>query len=203
MSNTSINTKNSSTENKPTTDKYIKNVASGLIYHIVPDAKLKGVVSLRSKNIYTKYNLIDLKNAIVKGKFTEPNEHEVRKWIDKDRKYYEELTYRLIKRTMYTQLLIELDDELKIDFEDNKYIRGILEKSEKQFVRLIQETYLKMYNVDKNFLITFMGNIEKFITRLSGVMPHDFIFLNVALDKYFENPELFVPETIELTKIDE
>lgn len=205
MSNTSTKTNDSNTETvaKPVTDQYIKNVSSGFIYHVLPVEKDKSSVYLRTKNSYTKFKFLDIKQGIVKGIWSDPNEHEIRDFQERDKLYFQEFTFKLIKRIMYTQLLLELDDDLKEDFSDDKYMQNILEKSEKQFIRVVKETYPRMYAIDKNTLNTFMRSMEEFISKISKVLPHEFLFMNVAIDRYLENPELFTPENVEIVKVNE
>jgi hypothetical protein len=203
MNNTKTKSGDSSTkiEESPK-QQYVKNVSTGFIYHAVADIKNEKNILLRKGNSFTKFLLSDIKNGLVTGVWKEPNEHEIRAFVKQDNEYFQQLNYKLVMRVLLTQIMLELDDDLKQDFMDDKYIHGLLERSEKQFTRLIKENFGRMYAIDKEILLTFLNSVERVAKKLSSRVPHEFLFFEKAIDACIENPEQFTPDSIEFTKVD-
>lgn len=203
--NTESKSENSST-NKVSAEElakqYIKNTATGALYHVLQDKKSINNLHLRSKNRYESCNKLKLEQGIVDGKWITPNVHEIKKHIEEENAYFEALTYRLVKRIMFTQLLLELDDELVKDYSDDKYVSGLLKRCEKEFLRLVLETYPKMYSIDKQMLISFMNNIDSFVGKIAKLQVHEFVIANKMIDDYLADPNTHTPEIIQLDKID-
>lgn len=204
MSNTKIESKDLSTKvQEQSKQQYIKNVASGIIYHVVADLKNNKNVLLRKGNTFTKLLFLEIKTGIVNGRWKEPNEHEIKAFVKADNEYFQALNYKLVQRILLTQILLELGDDLRQDFMDDKYIHGLLEKCEKQFTRLIKENNARMYAIDKEMLLTLFNSVERVAKKLALRAPHEFMFFEKAIDMCIENPEQFTPENIEFVKLSE
>jgi|GEM_PF-3280006 len=182
---------------------YVKNVQTGIVYHLLMHSKQPNTCFLRTGNHHEKFLLSTIQNGLVSGKWADPNEHEIKAFEKKDLAYFQELTYKLINRVLYAQLLLEIDDDLKKDFMDDNYMRGIIERSEKQCTRLITENMAKMYGANKEALFTFLNTIERVTKKLSTRLPHEFLFFEKAIDKCIENPEAFMPDNVEMVKLDD
>ncbi len=182
--------------------QYIKHVETGAIFHVLQDTKKERNVFLRSKNSYKGLDKIKLQQGIVDGKWSTPNEHELRKHIELENAYYQELTYRLLKRVMFTQLLLELDNELMKDYSDDKYMHGLLTRCEKQFERLVKEEYPKLYAINKEMMMNFLNCIDEVVGKMAKLQVHEFVIVNKLIDDFLADPEAHTPETIELDKID-
>ena len=174
---------------------YIKH-SNGSLFQVLTSKDNPGKVRLRTRNKYEEFSETSIKQGIVDGRWTYPNEHEVKKHIEAEEKYLTELTHRLVKRVLMTQLLMELDDDLKKDYADDKYMRSILDRSEKAFFRLTEGAYGKMYNIDKTMLQNFMKHIDTFTSKCAKVPLHEFYHLNDMMEKYLANPEAYQAEKI-------
>lgn len=189
---------------KPTVnilDTFVKS-KSGTIYQVIPHNTKKGVVLLRNKNKYIEKTLVELKQEIVNRNWFSINEHEYRKWAEEDNKHMMLLSHKLVKRILLTQLLIELDDELESDFNNDKYMRNVIEKSKKQCERLVVAQYNKIYETDKTYVTNFMNSIDDFATTCAQFKIEDFLHINTLIRRYNENPEQYQDKMIAFTKLD-
>ena len=182
-------------------ETFVKN-KNGTIYQVIPHKTKKGIVLLRINNAYIEKPFVKVKQEIVDGKWSAINEHEYRDWIRKDHEYMVDLSERLVKRVMFSQLLLELDDSFEKDFQDNKHFKNVLERSKKQCERLITSQYDRLYDTDKTYVTNFMNSIDGFITTCSKLGIDDFIHLNETIADYVKNPEKYQAETVELTQLD-
>lgn len=201
--NTSTASEGSNTE-VPITElikQYVKH-PNGAIFHVLTHPKKIGYVYLNAKNGYQEFPLADIRNGFVSGAWLHVNEHELRKHLKMEKLYQEQFTYRLVKRILLTQLLLELDDELKADFENDKYIHGLLERCEKQFERLVTEQYTKFYEIDKQMVQNFLKHIEDFVGKAAKLGVHEFYHVVQMMDLYLADPEKFQSELVYLEKID-
>lgn len=212
IKNTGENTKDLSTEkleegNNISVDiqkqlnEYVKH-PNGAIFHVLQHGKKNGKVLLHSKNSYKEFDYMTIKNGLVNGSWLPINQHELKKHLKSEELYRELLTKKLVKRILFSQLLMELDDSLKEDFEDDKYVRGILERSEKQFERLVMEQYDKFYKIDKQMVLNFLKHIETFANKAINLGVEDFYQVNEMLDLYLSNPEKYHSDVVLLEKID-
>ena len=181
--------------------QYVKH-SNGAIFRVLAHEKKIGKVLLYSKNKHEEYDFLKLRNGLVDGSWKTINEHELRKHIKSEEEYQQQLSFKLVKRILFTQLLMEVDDELTNDFENDKYIRGILEKSEKQFIRLISEQYNKFYQIDKQAVHNFLKHIEGVISKVAKVNIESFYDLDKHIEKFILNPEAYKSEVVEFEKID-
>jgi hypothetical protein len=181
---------------------YVKD-KTGTIYLLYAAGKKKGTVILKNQNIKREVGVLTIDQGLVDGNYTYPNEHELRKFIALENAYVENITHKLIKRVMLGQLIIELDDELRVDFKDDKYIRNQIEKTEKIFLRIIDDKYQAMYGANKEVLQTLLNKMEGTVTKIAKFRPDDFYELDEWLEKFLENPEAYRKEDVELVKIDE
>lgn len=181
-------------------DNYIKH-KDGAIFQVLEKKDDPNTVFLRTKNKYIKKKLIDLRQGIVDGTWMEVNEHEWKKWVAKDNTHMEELSQKLVKRIVLAQLLLELDEELKQDYEEKKYFRGLLEKSNKEAERITCEQFDKLYSVDKDILQNIMSKVDDITTVLAKAKITDYVQIEVLLKKYFADPEKYQTDKIELTKV--
>lgn len=204
MNNISESTNDSSTEQLPLSkilEQYIK-YPNGAIFQVMAHPKKVGKVLLYSKNKYLEIDFLKVKNGLVKKEYFPINEHEYRKHVKEEELYQQEFSYRLVKRILYTQLLIELDDELKQDFSDDKYVLGLLERCEKQFERLVKEQFARFYNIDKQITNNFLKQIELFVSKVSKVRIDTFFDLNEMMDQYLADPNKFKLDVVYLDKVD-
>ncbi len=181
---------------------FIKNAETGYLYELLTHKKDPNFCFLRSGNSYQKFKTATINQGIVFGNWIDPNEHEIRSFIKKEDQYMLELRCKLVNRVLFAQLLLEIDDELKKDFHDDKYFRGILERSEKQCTRIINENMTKMYGANAEVLFTFLESIQRVGKKLSSRLPHEFMYFEKAIDMCIENPEAFTPDAVEIMKLD-
>lgn len=181
---------------------YIKHVPTGAIFQTLQDTKNEDKLFLRSKNSHKSFTHQQIQQGVVDGRWTTPNEHELRKHIREENDHMEKYTHRLVKRIIYTQLMMELDSELIEDHADDKNIRSLLERSEKHFERLVKENFNRLYNVDKEYLTNFMNGINNVVSNMAKIDVHQFLAVDKLLSDFIANPDEFTPETIELIKID-
>ena len=187
---------------KEVLESYTKHVKTGAIFQVLTDPNKEGKLLLRAKNSQKVFTHLQLQQGIVNGTWTKVNEHEVRQFIEKENKHMEELNNKLVKRVILSQLLLELDDELKEDYSDDKYIHGLLERCDKAFERLIREAYKRMYDIDKTFLINLLKNVDGAVDKISKVEVQNFIPLNNLLEDFSKNPEKYIPKAVEMTILD-
>ena len=181
--------------------EYVKH-PNGAIFRVLVHPRKLGKVYLQSKNNYKEFDYLAIKNGLVAGDWLAINQHELKKHLKSEELYREQLTRKLIKRVLFTQLLMELDDSLKEDYENDNYIRGILERSEKLFERLVTEQYAKFYSIDKQMVLNFLKHIETFISKAINLGVEDFYQVNDMLDLYLSNPEKYRSDVVMLEKID-
>lgn len=181
--------------------EYVKH-PNGAIFRVLAHPRKLGKVYLQSKNSYKEFDFLAIKNGLVIGDWLAINQHELKKHLKSEELYREQLTRKLIKRVLFTQLLMELDDSLKEDYENDNYVRGILERSEKLFSRLITEQYAKFYSIDKQMVLNFLKHIETFVDKAINLGVEDFYQVNEMLDLYLSNPEKYRSDVVMLEKID-
>lgn len=181
--------------------EYVKH-PNGAIFRILAHPRKLGKVYLQSKNSYKEFDFLAIKNGLVAGDWLAINQHELKKHLKSEELYREQLTRKLIKRVLFTQLLMELDDSLKEDYENDNYVRGILERYEKVFERLVTEQYAKFYSIDKQMVLNFLKHIETFVEKAINLGIEDFYQVNEMLDLYLSNPEKYHSDVVMLEKID-
>lgn len=178
---------------------YIKN-KNGAIFNVLKHSKKKHIALLRSKNNYYEKPILELKQGLVDGTWSAINMHEYRKWVEEDNLFIEGLTRKMLKRIILAQLLIELDDELIELNEGNKYFRNILEKSNKQSERIVNEQYDRLYHYNKDMLINFANSIDKFTENAASIGIEQFPEFNKVFEIYKKNPEQFDIKTLTFIK---
>ena len=181
---------------------YVKNAETGYLYELLVHKKDPNYCFLRSGNRHEKFKITTINQGLVSGKWVDPNQHEIKTFEQKEEQYAFELRCRLVNRVLYCQILLEIDDELKKDFHQDAYLRGILDKSEKQLTRVINENMTRMYSANKDVLFTFLESIQRVGKKLSSRLPHEFMFFEKAIDMCIENPEAFMPDNVEMVKLD-
>lgn len=181
---------------------YIKHVETGAIFQMRSYEKDEKKLYLRAKNSYQVFTQQHIKQGIVNGVWREPNEHELRKHIEEENKYFEEYSYRLIKRVIYTQLLLELDSDLMQDHADDKDMRKLLERCETRFERLVKDHFARLYHTDKDYLTNFMNGIDNVVSKMAKVGVHEFLIIDRMMDDYLADPAKYTPDHIEMVKID-
>lgn len=197
---TSLKLENSNTNFK---EFFIKNVESGYVYQVVPHLKEPDACLLRTGNKFVKFKLLDIKNGLVNGKWTDPNIHEIKKFKEKDQMYLESLNLIFLNRIIHSEILIEIDNALKEHFLDDKYMVSCLEKTEKQITRVMKDNFYKAYSADKDIFFHVLNTAERVGKKLAKIKPHEFIYLEKYLDKFIEDPSKFAIESIEITKVHE
>lgn len=181
--------------------EYVKH-PNGAIFRVLAHPRKVGKVYLQSKNNYKEFDYLAIKKGLVAGDWLPINQHELKKHLKSEELYREQLTRKLVKRVLFTQLQMELDDSLKEDYENDNYVRGILERSEKLFSRLVTEQYAKFYNIDKQMVLNFLKHIETFVDKAINLGVEDFYQVNEMLDLYLANPEKYRSDVVMLEKID-
>lgn len=182
-------------------DQYVKN-EDGSIFHVLQHKTKPHLCLLRTKNKYIQKPILEIRQGLADGTWKGVNEHEWKKWVEIDNAYVEEFTIKLIKRTLLAQLLLELDDELIPDFEDNKYFKGLLEKSNKECERIACKSYDRLYGADKEMSQNLMNQVDDYTSKAAKLAIHDFPHLNNMLEAYLENPEEHKKNPVYFTKID-
>jgi hypothetical protein len=183
-------------------DNYVKH-RNGAMFQIIDDNKRPGRLYLRSRNKYISKSLRDVRQGLVTGEWNSVNIGELKVWIQEDNAYIELLTEKLLKRVILTQLLLELDDELLIDYENNPNFKNHLNKSNKAAERIASKQYDRLYGVDKTILQNLMREIDELTSRMASLKMTDFVHLNKLLLKYKLNPEKYQEKTAEFDKIKE
>lgn len=199
-----VRSENSSTS-VPTQEQlkhYIKHVKTGAIFQMRSYEKDDKKLYLRSRNSYQVFAQQHIKQGIVSGIWKEPNEHELRKHIEEENKYFEEYSYRLIKRVIYTQLLLEVDSDLMQDHADDKDMRKLLERCETRFDRLVKDHFTRLYHTDKDYLTNFMNGIDSVVSKMAKAGVHEFLIIDKMMDEYLADPAKYTPDVIEMVKID-
>ncbi len=169
---------------------YIKN-NSGKIFHVHGHKNDNDLVFLRYKNKYIRKPLLEVKQGLVNGTYKHINEHELKRFKAEDETFVKDLSMKMFKRIVLCQLLMELDDELIPLNEDNKYVRGLLERSNKAIERLAAEQYNNLYDHDKDLLINIMNQVDLFTSNAAKMTFEDFPAFNQVFDMYRSNPEQF------------
>ncbi|WNH10069.1 hypothetical protein [Thalassobellus suaedae] len=134
--------------------------------------------------------------------WSEINEHEYRAWFKEDHEYMMDLSNRLVKRVLLSQILLELDDSLEPDFEDNKYFKNVLEKSKKQCERLANDQFDRLYGIDETYVTNFTNTIDNVATLCTKLGLQDYVHLSKLLEDYAANPEKYQKDTVEFIKLD-
>ena len=183
-------------------DNYVKN-RNGAIFQIIEDKKNHKKMYLRSRNKYISKYVRDIKQGLVTGEWLSVNIGELRSWIADDNAYIEKLTQKLLKRVILTQLLLELDDELLVDYENNPNFRNHLNKSNKAAERIASKQYDRLYGLDKTILQNLMNEVDELTEKMASLEISEFIHLNRLMDKYKANPDTYREKVVEFIKIQE
>ena len=181
-------------------EQYVKD-NNGEIFHVVKHNKYAYKCYLRSRNNYREVNLIWVKQQIVSGGWSAINEGEWKKWVKKDNEYINKLSHKLVKRVIMAQLLLEINDDLAEDHEDNKYLKNVLNKSNKECERIVKRNYEKLYSSDESLLQNVLNKIENLTKNLSQMNIEQFVDVDALVQSYIKNPEKYQSKTIEMTKI--
>jgi hypothetical protein len=181
--------------------QYIKN-KNGTIFHMTQREKNKEIVYLRSKNNSFKHKLKDLRQGLVDKTWFDVNEGELKSWIEKDNRYIEQFTRKLIKRSILAQLLTELDDELISENESDNRLRAVLTRSNKETERIAAKMYDRMYLVDKVTLQNLSNQVDDLTSAMASIDIIDMPYLKLAVERFIENIEEHRKEPIEFVEID-
>lgn len=181
---------------------YVKN-DQGVIYHVIKHKVHKHKCYLRTRNKFVEAHINDIRQLMVSGGWSSINEHEWRNWVKEDNAYIENMSQKLIKRTMVAQLLLEVNDELIQDNEDNKYLRNKLEKSNRECERIVKKNYDTIYGADENLVQNVMNKIDELTTNLSKLNAVELMDINAMVGKYIEDPEKYRSRAIEMEKIED
>jgi hypothetical protein len=181
--------------------QYIK-TKEGYIYHVLGHDSKPNEVMLRTGNSYIKKSFLSIKQGLADGKYSAINIHELNKWKKEDRIYLDMLNLKMFKRIVLSQLLMELDDELIEHYQDNKYFRSLLDRTNKETERLVSKQYNDLYNYDKEILHNLMNEVDNLTSKCAKVDIQDFPHLNIYLDKYLDDPKKHQSEKIQFTRID-
>lgn len=180
--------------------QYIK-TRKGNIYQVLGNPKSPKTAILRSGRTQIKTTTLDIRQGLVDGRYQSINEHEWRKWVKEDNEYIDELTKKLLRRIILTQLLIELDDELIEDYQDDKYFRGLLERTNKASERIAVKQYNNLYKTNKQVLVNMMNYIDNLTKSCSKLDLEDYPYVVGLVDKYIANPNEYRKATVELVEI--
>lgn len=180
---------------------YVQN-KSGSIFQVLGDNNSKAYVHLRTGNKYYRKPLIEIRQGIADGTYKSINEHQWRKWVKEDNIKLERLSQRILKRTIYTQLLLELDDQLKEDHEGEKNFINHINKTQKVAERLANKMYDRIYEADKENLTNIEKQVDEITSTLSSASIYDLVHLNVLVKDYFKNPEKYQKKEVVFEKID-
>lgn len=192
------------THNVPVADlinNFILVKETGFIYEIIQDKKNKGTLFLRKGNAYQKFDRKVIAQRLVDGKYSRPNEHQLKQHIAKEQKYFQELTEKLVHRIVLGQALIECNDDLIEDYADDKYIKNTIEKSNKQLSRLVEDVYARMYNTEPKMLVYCLEELQKTAKIIGKTKPHHFVGINTLLDEFVKNPEKYIPEVVHIKSL--
>lgn len=174
------------TQEKPKVDlqamlkDYVK-ADDGLVYHALQSKKKESICYLRRKNKYIKIGLKTIKQNLVDRKFKEINEHELKNFHKEDNAWAEVFVQKLIKRTVLAQLLIELDDELREDFEDDNRMRAVLAKSTKEVERVANKFYDRMYSAEERISQSVMNSIDSLTTKIGKMTVAELTILETKI----------------------
>ena len=187
--------------NKETLDAFVKNKA-GVIFFVLNHKTKPGKVLLRLRNKYFEKGRLELQQEIVDGKWSMINEHEWRRWAEEDNEYMMELSQKLVKRILLSQILLELDDSLTEDFEDDKHFVNTLNKSKKQCERIANKQFDRIYFANKTFTTNFMNKIDQVATICSKLGVDGFMHTAQTLQHYIDHPEEYRDEDVVITELD-
>jgi len=180
---------------------YLKVASTGAIYQIIVKETDLNTMYLRSASSYIKKRKIDIKQGFVSGKYVRINEHELKQWSLKDNELMNKITQKLIKRIILCQLLLESDDDLKEFNKDSPRLSKLIDRSNRECERIACEQYDKLYDVDKDILLSLMNNIDEMTESLSKVGVADFFYVKQLVDQYLKNPSIIQDKAvIEITK---
>ncbi|AGO48588.1 hypothetical protein Phi18:3_gp076 [Cellulophaga phage phi18:3] len=182
-------------------DQHIKN-KNGVIFNVFLHETRNDICYLRRANKYTRKNIREIKQGIVDGTWIRINEHELKKFMEEDNDKMISLTRKMVKRTIITQLLLEGDDELKVDYEDDKYFKSTLEKSNRECERIASRQFDKVYDADNVTSQNLMNAVDRVTTKLASLDISDYPFFENLIDDYFANREEHLKRETFFTKVD-
>ena len=181
-------------------DQHIKH-KNGTIFQVLMHDKNEDICFLRRGNKYIKKKKLELHQGLVSGEWLAINEHELGRFTNEDEIKIQWLTMKLVKRIILAQTLIEGDDELIPEYSDDKYFRGLLEKSNKECERIASKQYDKIYGADNTTSQNLMNAIDRVTTKLSSLNVDDYPYFENLLDKYLSNKEEYQKEVVYFDKI--
>jgi hypothetical protein len=181
--------------------QYCKN-ADGVIFHITKNEKNADFCFLRHKNNRQRYSMKVIDQGIVNKSWFYVNEHELRKHLKMEEDYFNVLSEKLLRRILMTQLLLELDDDLTKDYAGDKYMQNILLRSEKEFKRLLNDNYDKVFRMNQEVIQNMFKNIEGLVGKMAKLKLDDFYHVNQMFDLFIQDPEKFKADHVVMEKLD-
>lgn len=173
---------------------------TGSIYQVLQQENKKGLL-LRTGNAYKKVTFKEIKDGLDSSKYTVPTQEEIDAWLKRDAEYINGLTKKMMKRIITAQLLIEQNDELIQDNLDDKYLKSLMNKSNKHLERIVGKHYDNMYVASNTILHNITKAQDEVLTNLAKLNPEDMLIINKFVKEFLENPEKFRPEKYELEKL--
>ena len=181
-------------------ESYVK-TSKGKIYHIVKHNRSVYKCYLRSGNSYTEAGLADIKQKIVNREWSAINEHEWKKWVKTDNEIIKKISNKLVKRVIMAQILLEINDDLIDDHQDNKYLKSVINKSNKECERIVKKNYDMMYDQDETLVQNLLNKIENLTKNLSELTVGQLVDVDALLRGYIKNPDKYQSEAIEMKEI--
>jgi hypothetical protein len=171
---------------------------TGSIYQVLQNEK---GLHLRTGNTYKKTTLQDVREKFKSEIYAEPTQEEIDAWLKRDAEYINGLTKKMMKRIITAQLLIEQNDELIQDNLDDKYIKSLMQKSNKHLERVVGKHYDNLYAANNVILHNITKSQDSVLSNLSKLNPEDMLVIDKFVKEFVENPEKYRPEKFELEKL--
>jgi hypothetical protein len=137
----------------------------------------------------------------VNGTWRYPNEFQLKRFIAEDNRILQDISQKILKRLLLTQMVIEVDDELLPHFEDDKVGRKHIEKSQNYFDIKNKQLFQRIYGEDEELVQNIMKAIDHFLESVSKKLPNDLYRAADLILKADQDPAIY-GDTIEMTKIE-
>ena len=170
-------------------ESYVVN-PEGVVFEIV-GCKDPKYVFLRRGNRYVKKKGLEIHQLIVDGKWKHANEHQYRQFLVDDQLIIKIVSDLIVKRSILTQLLIELDDELKPHFEGDNQGLNHIQKSQDYLDRKNKKTYHTLHGQNEQLLFNIMNAIDGLTSTLSKKSVDDLLKINDLILRAEKDPSLY------------
>lgn len=169
-------------------DQFVKH-ENGIIFHVLAHKTKNNICFLRRGNKYIQKNKLEIKQGLVDGKWKRINEHELKRFLDEDNERLMALTRKMVNRAVHSQALLDIDDELKSDFEDDKRMSSVLERSSKEVERVSNKAFEKIFDKDEEYTLELIKAVSRIGKKIGSMDIRDMSYLESHIDNFSENIE--------------